>query len=270
MITGQVSLSEDGKPLGDMAPAKWFFNKHEQEPTTEVAIRRAAGEDFYIVLAGYDVQSQTATYAVTINPLVDWIWFGFAVLALGTGIALLPERAFAFAVARAPAEAITTTLLLLLLVFPTIAQAQHRDNPSELIPPPKNELEQQLRHEMGCTCGSCAHEALSKCTCGVAQKMRSELRAQIDSGKNRDEILAHFIAVYGGQQFLSQPLNTGFNRLAWLLPYAIGASGLLIVGLVAARWSRHEHATGNAIATAPGAEDPALRARLDDELRDLD
>ena len=32
-----------------------------------------------------------ATYTVTINPLVNWIWLGFAVLAFGTGIALLPE-----------------------------------------------------------------------------------------------------------------------------------------------------------------------------------
>ena len=38
-----------------MEPAKWFFRKHEEEPTTEVAIRRALGEDVYVVLAGYDV-----------------------------------------------------------------------------------------------------------------------------------------------------------------------------------------------------------------------
>ena len=74
-----------------MEPARWFFAKHEEEPTTEVAIRRAPGEDLYVVLGGYDVATQSATYAITINPLVNWIWFGFAVMALGTGLALLPE-----------------------------------------------------------------------------------------------------------------------------------------------------------------------------------
>ena len=272
MITGRLSLLEDGKPLGELAPAKWFFNKHEQEPTTEVAIRRAAGEDLYVVLAGYDVQSQAATYAVTINPLVNWIWLGFGVLAFGTGIALLPERAFAFAVARLPVEAVTTsTLLLLLLLMPARASAQHIDNPSELIPPAKNQVEKQLRDEMGCTCGSCAHEPLSKCTCGVAMRMRSELRQQVDQGKNRDEILAHFIALYGGQQFLAQPLNTGLNRLVWLLPYAIGASGALIVGFVAMRWSHRDPAGDDERAASQADEhDPALRARLENELRDLD
>src|ERR687887_660017 len=117
MITGHVTVTSDGKPVAEMAPAKWFFNKHEQEPTSEVAIRRATGEDLYIVLAGYDVSTQTATYAITINPLVDWIWFGFGVLACGTGLALLPERAFAFATAKLPADAVTTALVLLLLLI---------------------------------------------------------------------------------------------------------------------------------------------------------
>ena len=51
-----------------------------------------------------------------INPLVDWIWFGFAVIAIGTGIALLPERAYSFAVANLPSEIATTTTTLLVLL----------------------------------------------------------------------------------------------------------------------------------------------------------
>ncbi len=78
MITGHVTVLDDGKPIGTMEPAKWFYAKREQEPTTEVAIRRGVGEDLYIVLAGYEPADQSATYAVTVNPLVNWIWLGFA------------------------------------------------------------------------------------------------------------------------------------------------------------------------------------------------
>ena len=85
MITGHVTVLRGDKEIAQLQPARWFFAKHEEQPTTEVAIRRAAGEDLYVVLAGYEVQTQNATYAVTINPLVNWIWFGFAVLAFGTG-----------------------------------------------------------------------------------------------------------------------------------------------------------------------------------------
>jgi cytochrome c-type biogenesis protein CcmF len=104
MVTGHMSVFRDGKPIGSMYPAKWFFRRHEDQPTTEVAIRRSVAEDFYIVMPAFELQDQSATVEIIVNPLVNWIWFGFGVLALGTVIALLPERAYAVALARAPAE----------------------------------------------------------------------------------------------------------------------------------------------------------------------
>ena len=105
MVTAHVDILRDGAAIGAMDPAKWFFRKREQEPTTEVAIRRGAWEDLYIVLAAFELQDQSATLHIVVNPLVNWIWVGFGILALGTVIALLPERQFAFAGARAAADA---------------------------------------------------------------------------------------------------------------------------------------------------------------------
>ena len=45
---------------------------------------------------------------------MNWIWLGFGILALGTGIALLPERSYSFALAKMPADAVTTTAAFLL------------------------------------------------------------------------------------------------------------------------------------------------------------
>jgi cytochrome c-type biogenesis protein CcmF len=108
MVTGHILVSEDGKALGTMYPARWFFRKHEDQPTTEVAIRRTAAEDLYLVMPAYDVNDQSMSLQVVVTPLVNWIWAGFGILVLGTGIALLPERAFAFALGRVPAGAATT------------------------------------------------------------------------------------------------------------------------------------------------------------------
>jgi len=108
MVTGHIAVSEDGKSLGTMYPARWFFRKHEEQPTTEVAIRRSAAEDLYLVMPAYDVNDQSMSLQVVISPLINWIWAGFGILVLGTGIALLPERAFAFALGRVAAEASTT------------------------------------------------------------------------------------------------------------------------------------------------------------------
>jgi cytochrome c-type biogenesis protein CcmF len=109
MVTGHVALSRDGQSLGAMEPAKWFFRKREEEPTTEVAIRRGFWQDVYVVMAAYDVQQQTGQFHVVVNPLVNWIWAGFGILAFGTLIAMLPESSFAFAAARVPGTADATT-----------------------------------------------------------------------------------------------------------------------------------------------------------------
>src|SRR5678816_1122579 len=113
MVTAHLTVFGDGNEIGQMYPARWFYRKHEQEPTTEVAIRRRAGEDLYVVMSTFELSDQKISLEVHVNPLVNWIWFGFAVMAIGTGLALLPESAFAFATAKVPAGAATTSLLLL-------------------------------------------------------------------------------------------------------------------------------------------------------------
>src|SRR3954447_2537597 len=117
MTTAYLSVFIDGKEVDGLYPAKWAYRRHEQEPTTEVAIRRTPAEDLYAVLGGYDLADQSVTLQVVVNPLVNWIWVGFGVMALGTGIALLPERSFAFALAKMPAEAAATTVALFVIML---------------------------------------------------------------------------------------------------------------------------------------------------------
>jgi cytochrome c-type biogenesis protein CcmF len=263
MVTGHVSVFEDGKPLGTMTPAKWSFNKREQEPTTEVAIRRTPSEDLYIVLAGYNAAAQTGTYTVTVNPLVNWIWFGFAVMAIGTGIALLPERAFAFAVAKIPGGAATTAMLLLLLL-PSAGFAQGAS-----VLPEKSELRKQVENDIMCPCGCRA--PMNNCPMGPTCHGLEALNAKLDTffaqGLNRDQIRRALVADHGGQDILTAPIDTGFNRLAWAFPYVVGIVGAGAIALAAKRWARHDGAAHREPAVAA---DGALNTRLDDELRDLD
>ena len=91
MVTAEITAFKDGKEIDHLRPAKWFFHNHESEPTTEVAIRRGPAEDLYITLGNYDLAEGNVTLKLVVNPVVDWIWFGFMLLAIGTGIALLPD-----------------------------------------------------------------------------------------------------------------------------------------------------------------------------------
>ncbi len=84
---------------------------------------------------------------------------------------------------------------------------------------------------------------------------------------NRDQVLAAFVADHGSQEVLMRPIDTGFNRLAWLFPYVVGFSGALMALFVARRLSRRE---ADAEPPGPRAGDSELDSRLDHELRDLD
>ncbi len=86
---------------------------------------------------------------------------------------------------------------------------------------------------------------------------------------SRDEVLAAFVADHGSQEILMRPIDQGFNRLAWLFPYLVGASGAVMAFAVARRWSRRR-SVDDTPAPAVAPDDPTLRTRLDDELRDLD
>jgi cytochrome c-type biogenesis protein CcmH/NrfF len=220
------------------------------------------------------MQTQSATYEVTVNPLVNWIWAGFGIMAMGTLLALLPESAFAFAAARVPAGAATTALLLVLLAPVSLGAQQHVESPLTVPVIPRTPLEKEMQRELVCICPTCGHKNLAECTCSVAARMRTELAEQVKLGKNRDGIRAWFVEHYGSQEPLGAPLDRGFNRLAWLFPYLVGGASLLGVGIVLSRWKKAEKGTVPFSAgdreeqgTVPSSD---LTARLDDELRDLD
>jgi len=276
MVTGLVTVTRDGKALGTMKPAKWFFRKHEEEPTTQVAIDRSLGEDLYLVMPGFDLKDQTANFQIVINPLVDWIWAGFGILAMGTLIALLPETTFSFATVKLPAGAATTTIVLvLLLLFPGVARAQHVEGQFKPVVP-RTALEKDLFRSIICMCGTCGRQLVGECTCGYAEQMRQEISAMVRAGRTREQVIQYYIDKYGSEEPLAEPINKGFNKLAWLLPYVIGGVSMAAIGLAAARWSRHPVKKDEAVTPSGTAEDvgtdadPEMQARLDDELRKLD
>jgi cytochrome c-type biogenesis protein CcmF len=259
-ITGYMTVLRNGQELTKMYPARWFFHTHQSEPTTEVAILRSFANDLYVVMPDFDLAKQEAHVEVVVNPLVNWVWFGFGIMALGTLIALLPDTAFAFAVAKVPANAATTAMLLLALgLTPALAFGQATAVFSS--------AEIAARKDIMCTCG--CRRSLEKCgmvNCHGEAAQMAQLRRYIAEGKSHDEILAAFVSD-GGEHMLMAPLDRGFNRLAWMLPYMLAAAGLITIIVNARRWS---HQPIPASGGSAAASDPALDARLDDELRDLD
>jgi cytochrome c-type biogenesis protein CcmF len=265
MITGEVSVLVDGKVIDHMRPARWYFHKHEKEPTTEVAIRRSPAEDLYITLGNYDLAHGSAAMKLVINPMVDWIWVGFMLLALGTGIALLPESVLSPAALRLPAGApardgASATLLVLVVAAVLGASAPA----SAAVDPAFVQHEQKwIETNVFCPC-NCRH-LLGSCggECAPGPEYRKKVHDMLEAGKTRDEI----IAFLGGTAALAAPPNRGIQRLAWTIPYGLGLSAAGAMAIGAWRFSRRAQPPAPALSTKV---DPDLEDRLDDELSRLD
>ena len=97
----------------------------------------------------------------------------------------------------------------------------------------------------------------------VALRMKAFIRERIAAGDTKSEIKASLVDQFG-PAVLAEPPKKGFELVAWLLPLTGLALGVIVVGMLAWRWS---HARGgDEPAEVAEPLDPALERKLDDEL----
>jgi cytochrome c-type biogenesis protein CcmF len=301
MVTGEVTALVDGKVFDHLRPAKWFFHNHESEPTTEVAIRRSPAEDLYVTLGGYDLAEGNATLKVVVNPVVDWIWFGFMLLAIGTAIALIPDSVLDRLTMRVTAQekisgeagasggSVAGLIVWIAIgagaagLMPGLGERTAHAQAAapaptaqmaitDLKPPsPKGADENWLVRNIICQCGSCRHNLL-ECEsdgCAYGARERVEVHNLLAQGKTREDVIQYYITKYGSQIALASPIDKGFNRLAWLLPYSLAVVAAGVLGYGGYRLSRRPAPLAPA-GPAIAMNDPDLQDKLDDELRNLD
>jgi cytochrome c-type biogenesis protein CcmH/NrfF len=83
--------------------------------------------------------------------------------------------------------------------------------------------------------------------------MRQELKLSMARGDKDDVVLAGFVAKYG-PAVLSAPTTTGFNRVAWIMPFVIFIAALTAVVLVVRAWKSRTPKTPSGPAD-PGSGD---------------
>jgi cytochrome c-type biogenesis protein CcmH/NrfF len=149
-------------------------------------------------------------------------------------------------------------------------QVQQMEQASGEAPAPVGVDENWLVRNIMCQCGTCRHNLL-ECEsdgCGHAVQDRIEIRQLLNQGRTREQVIQYFIKKYGGQVALAAPIDRGFNRLAWLFPYTLGAAAVVGLGYGAYRLSKRPSAATPA--REPALSDGELSDKLDDELRNLD
>ena len=146
--------------------------------------------------------------------------------------------------------------LALILLLPLLVWAA---------PPPGSVNEDTVREIAAqLRCVVCQNLSVADSPSEMANQMRGIIRERLQAGDTPEQVVTYFVDKYG-EWILLSPRPRGFNLLVWVLPFAGIAVGLVVVLLLARRWSRRG-------AAAPTTEviDPATRERIRREMAELE
>lgn len=104
----------------------------------------------------------------------------------------------------------------------------------------------KLGHQLMCMCG--CNQILLECNhvgCAYSERMRGELTAAMERADSDSLVLQSFVQKYGNT-VLSSPISSGFNVIAWIMPFAVFALATTIAVWLVRSWKeRHGHADSN-------------------------
>ena len=112
-----------------------------------------------------------------------------------------------------------------------------------------------LGHRMMCVCG--CNQILLECnhvSCPLSGPMRDKLMAAIQRDNSDDGVLQAFVQEFG-TVVLAAPTTRGFDRVAWITPFAVFFAGTFLAAGVIRNWKRHQP-----IKVSPFSNSPALQS----------
>jgi cytochrome c-type biogenesis protein CcmH len=127
----------------------------------------------------------------------------------------------------------------------------------------------ELGHQLMCICG--CNQILLECNhvgCPDSDGMRNELMSDVTRGDSDSLVQQAFVQKYG-PTVLAAPTTTGFDRTAWIMPFAALILGFGLVIFVVRSWrNRPTPAIADGLRPLRGAELEQFRdqARKETEL----
>lgn len=105
-------------------------------------------------------------------------------------------------------------------------------------------------HRIICVCG--CNQMLLECNhvgCTYSDKMRQELSAAVQNEPNDDAILQSFVREYG-TTVLAAPSARGFDRVAWIMPFAVFFAATFGAAIVIRKWKERQPAPATPASSA--------------------
>jgi cytochrome c-type biogenesis protein CcmH/NrfF len=116
-----------------------------------------------------------------------------------------------------------------------------------------------LGHKLMCACG--CGQILLECNhvgCTYSDRMRGELAAALDRGDSDNLSLQSFVQKYGAT-VLAAPPTTGFNAVAWIMPFVVLIGGIILTVSIVRAWKNRPAAAPSGVAPVTGPELDAFR-----------
>jgi cytochrome c-type biogenesis protein CcmH/NrfF len=123
----------------------------------------------------------------------------------------------------------------------------------------------KLGHQMMCMCG--CNQVLLECNhvgCAYSERMRNELTAGLERGDSDSLVLQSFVQKYGNT-VLSAPTSSGFNVIAWIMPFAVFAAASALTVWLVRLWKARPVAQPVARPNVGAGELDALRKKAREE-----
>lgn len=125
-----------------------------------------------------------------------------------------------------------------------------------------------VQKELMCQCGCTM--VVDVCDCDTANQIRAKITELMDQDQSKNQIVAYFVGQYG-EKMLAAPTKTGFNLVAWVVPFAaviVAGTALYFILRAWARKSKKGLAETVAMAQLVSvAETNEYRGRLEEELK---
>jgi cytochrome c-type biogenesis protein CcmF len=98
-----LDVFRGNKKITQLAPEKRFYHA-SQTSSTMVALHSTLASDLYVIYEGKNPDTDRPIIKIFLNPLMNWIWIGVAIVVFGTFLALVPNltRTAARLAAEAP------------------------------------------------------------------------------------------------------------------------------------------------------------------------
>ena len=98
-----LDVYRGNRKITQLAPEKRFYLA-SQTSSTMVALHSTLASDLYVIYEGKNPETDRPIIKVFINPLMNWIWIGVAIVVFGTLLALVPSMTRSAARARVELE----------------------------------------------------------------------------------------------------------------------------------------------------------------------